>query len=251
MNCKNEAHRPVRTVTGGVPSVRGVFGRGLAVLGMALLFVTVSACGAEGGDGAAVPGADGALDGAAEVAPGEGGGAVDETAAVGADASVTDSELLGAISSGTAERPIDPQPEATAVPLVESKLVRREELLELATVPMFEPTDLGPDDQVSYRWVTARNGDGAPWLPQALLTVTLNFTRSYFLTQWEIKDGALMPEEGDVVDVTVAGAPAKFWTLRAQSVLTWDNGNTRLRMKSLNMTQDDMIEFAGKLVPIE
>jgi len=226
----------------------------MAMPTLTVLLLTVAACGTTGGDGAAAPAADGAANApAAEGGAAEGGASEGDAAGggeVGAGETMTDSAGVGMISSGTAARPTDaPLPERPEQQ-VSSKRVKREELLTSATMPLFELPSTSPDDQFSYHWVTARDGDGDPTLPQARTIVTLNFAKVFTLTQWAVKDGAEMTEEGEATDVTVGGAPAKLWTLREQHVLTWDNGGTRLRMKSTTFTKDELLDLASKLVPM-
>ncbi len=222
----------------------------MAMPTLTVLLLTVAACGTTGGDDAAAPAADGGAANAPAAENDAAGGDAPGGGEVGAGESVTDSSAVGMISSGTADRPTDsPLPERPEQQ-VSSKRVKREELLTSATMPLFELPSESPDDQFSYHWVTARDGDGDPTLPQARTIVTLNFAKVFTLTQWAVKEGAEMTEEGEATDVTVGGAPAKLWTLREQHVLTWDNGGTRLRMKTTTFTKDELLDLASKLVPM-
>lgn len=212
---------------------------------MMALMLTLAACGPKDGGGAAP--ADGGSGAADEAKGGDAG----DSGAVGAGDAVSSTAPIGMISSGTVERPTEqPSPEPRVMQS-DSKRVDRAELLKTAPFPLFELARESDDDQFSYFWVTARNGDSDPTLPMARLLGTLNFANAFVLTEWAAKDGAVAAEEGEATDVMVGDVPGKLWTIGEKTVITWDRGETRLRIQSTTFDKDALLEVAAKLVPMQ
>lgn len=217
---------------------------------LALLGLSLAACGPKADDGAAAPAGGTTTDGAAP-AEGAGGGeaaAGGDTATDGGAGAAT--EVVGQIASGTAERPAAAAEPTRPVQQGDMRLITREDLIATAKVPLYELAPAGEDNDYVYQWVEARPGETDPMLPMARVMIGQGPSGSFIITQWAAKDGAMPAEEGEVSDVTVGDAPAKLYVLGERQVVIWDKGETRLRMQSSNVDQARLLEAAAALVPL-
>jgi len=225
---------------------------------LAVASATLAACDGGGlpeGDrepGAAPAQSDGGASEGAEAPAGGGaddGAAAPESGDAGAEAS---GELgVGVIASGTAEAPLAEPTPAPPEAAGRSRRVAEAELPGLVRFTLFQPTFLPEESYTVAPIITEPDADGpTEGLPSVATGYTVADQHSFAFVQSPAGEGPMPVGDGTAEEITIGGLPATLYeNSQGKLEIIWENGDTRLQVRSAGLARDVVLQIAEGLQP--
>jgi hypothetical protein len=157
------------------------------------------------------------------------------------------------ISSGTAQ-PYVPEPEPVAPEEAgRSRRVAEAELPGLVRFTLFEPTFLPPESYTVAPIITEAEPDGpTEGLPSVATGYTVADQHSLAYVQSPAGEGPMPVGDGTAEEITVGGQPAMLYEDSVgRFFIVWEEGDTRLIVKSHGLERDVVLQVAEGLSPKE
>lgn len=191
----------------------------------------------------------GAADGAAPAGGGEGEAPAPESGDAGAEAS---GELgVGVIASGTAEAPLAEPTPAPPEAAGRSRRVAEAELPGLVRFTLFQPTFLPEESYTVAPIITEPEADGpTEGLPSVATGYTVADQHSFAFVQSPAGEGPMPVGDGTAEEITIGGLPATLYeNSQGKLEIIWENGDTRLQVRSAGLARDVVLQIAEGLQP--